>query len=95
VDIDLQISVAGESFLTPPGALSALVARAVEAETGRKPVASTSGGTSDARYVKDHCPVIEFGLVGKTMHQVDERVEVAHIHTLKAVYTRILRDYFA
>jgi len=95
VEIGLKISISGESFLTPPGELSALVAAAVQAETGRKPVASTSGGTSDARFVKDHCPVVEFGLVGKTMHQVDERVEVAHIHTLKAVYGRILRDYFA
>ncbi|MDM7933299.1 succinyl-diaminopimelate desuccinylase [Tabrizicola sp.] len=95
VDIGLKISISGESFLTPPGELSTLVANAVQAETGRKPVASTSGGTSDARFVKDHCPVVEFGLVGKTMHQVDERVEVAHIHTLKAIYGRILRDYFA
>jgi succinyl-diaminopimelate desuccinylase len=95
VQIGLGISVSGEAFLTPPGELSALVARAIEAETGRKPVASTSGGTSDARFIKDHCPVIEFGLVGKTMHQVDERVEVAHIRTLKAIYGRILREYFA
>jgi succinyl-diaminopimelate desuccinylase len=95
VEIALAISVSGEAFVTPPGPLSALVATAVQAETGRKPVASTSGGTSDARFVKDHCPVVEFGLVGKTMHQVDERVEVAHIHTLKAIYGRILRDYFA
>jgi len=95
VEIGLKISVSGESFLTPPGEFSALIARAVEAETGRKPVASTSGGTSDARFVKDHCPVVEFGLVGKTMHQVDERVEIAHISQLKAVYSRILRDYFA
>ena len=51
--------------------------------------------TSDARFVKDHCPVVEFGLVGKTMHQVDERVEVAQIHQLKSIYTRILQDYFA
>jgi succinyl-diaminopimelate desuccinylase len=95
VEIGLKISVSGEAFLTPPGELSGLVARAVEAETGRKPVLSTSGGTSDARFVKDHCPVVEFGLVGKTMHQVDEQVEVAHIETLKRVYGRILRDYFA
>ncbi len=95
VEIALKISVSGESFLTPPGQLSALVSRAVQAETGRKPVASTSGGTSDARFVKDHCPVVEFGLVGKTMHQVDERVEVAQIHQLKAIYGRILQDYFA
>ena len=95
VEIGLAISLSGEAFLTPPGELSALVARAVEAETGKRPVASTSGGTSDARFVKDHCPVVEFGLVGRTMHQVDERVEVAHIHSLKAIYGRILRDYFA
>jgi succinyl-diaminopimelate desuccinylase len=75
--------------------LSALVGRAIEAETGIKPELSTGGGTSDARFVKDHCPVVEFGLVGKTMHQVDERVEVAQIHALKAIYWRILRDYFA
>ncbi len=95
VAIALRISVSGESFLTPPGDLSALVARAVQAETGRVPELSTSGGTSDARFVKDHCPVVEFGLVGKTMHQVDERVEVAQIGQLKAIYTRILQDYFA
>ena len=59
------------------------------------PALSTSGGTSDARYVKAHCPVVEFGLVGATMHQTDEHVEVAHIHQLKAVYARILADYFA
>lgn len=93
--ITLKINVSGESFLTPPGELSALVAQAVQAETGKKPVASTSGGTSDARFIKDHCPVIEFGLVGKTMHQINERVEVVQIDQLKAIYGRILRDYFA
>lgn len=95
VTFDWRISVSGESFVTPPGALSALIGRAVEAETGIEPELSTGGGTSDARFVKDHCPVVEFGLVGKTMHQVDERVEVAQIHALKAIYGRILRDYFA
>jgi len=91
----MRVKVSGESFLTPPGPLSDLVARAVEAETGVVPVLSTTGGTSDARFVKDHCPVVEFGLVGQTMHQVDERVDVAQIHQLKAIYARILRDYFA
>jgi succinyl-diaminopimelate desuccinylase len=67
----------------------------VEAETGLSPVLSTTGGTSDARFVKDHCPVVEFGLVGKTMHQVDERVAVDQIGRLKAIYARILQDYFA
>ena len=95
VEIDLKVSISGESFLTPPGELSALIARAVQAETGITPVASTSGGTSDARFVKSHCPVVEFGLVGRTMHQVDERVEVGQIIALKAIYSRILRDYFA
>jgi succinyl-diaminopimelate desuccinylase len=95
VACEMRFKVSGESFLTPPGPLSDLVTRAVEAETGVKPVLSTTGGTSDARFVKDHCPVVEFGLVGQTMHQVDERVEVAQIHQLKAIYARILSDYFA
>ena len=98
-EFDLQISmtikISGESFITPPGDLSALVSRAVASETGRTPELSTSGGTSDARFVKDHCPVVEFGLVGKTMHQVDERVLVSQIGQLKSIYLRILGDYFA
>ena len=95
VRIDLDVSISGESFMTPPGELSDLVARAIQIETNQTPALSTSGGTSDARFVQHHCPVVEFGLVGKTMHQVDERVEIAQIHQLKAIYTRILRDYFA
>ena len=95
VQIGVRVQIAGTSFLTPPGAFSTLVARAVQAETGVMPALSTSGGTSDARFIKDHCPVVEFGLVGKTMHQVDERVEIAQIHALKAIYGRILREYFA
>ncbi len=95
VEIAMTTQVSGESFITPPGELSDLVAAAVQAETGVTPELSTSGGTSDARFVKNHCPVVEFGLVGKTMHQVDERVEVAQIEQLKSIYSRILRDYFA
>ncbi|MGZ2259757.1 succinyl-diaminopimelate desuccinylase [Roseobacter sp. A03A-229] len=94
VKSEVKIKISGESFLTPPGALSDLVSRAVTAETGIAPVLSTTGGTSDARFVKDHCPVVEFGLVGQSMHQVDEHVQVAHVKQLKAVYTRVLRDYF-
>ena len=94
VSVELEISISGESFITPPGTLSELVARAVQIETNRTPEMSTSGGTSDARFVQHHCPVVEFGLVGKTMHQVDECVEIAQIHQLKSIYTRILRDYF-
>ena len=95
VTFTLTFDVAGESFVTPPGEFVHLVAKSVQAETGVKPKLSTSGGTSDARFVKDHCPVVEFGLVGKTMHQVDERVEVDQIRQLKAIYSRILHDYFA
>lgn len=95
IDVSVGIKISGESFMTPPGALSGMVAAAVQAETNRVPTLSTSGGTSDARFVKDHCPVVEFGLVGKSMHQVDEHVEIAHIHQLKTIYARILRDYFA
>ena len=95
VGVDMQVKVSGESFLTPPGALSEAVLAAVQAETNRVPEMSTSGGTSDARFVKDHCPVVECGLVGKRMHAVDERVPLADIHQLKAIYGRILREYFA
>jgi succinyl-diaminopimelate desuccinylase len=95
VTFDLAVDISGESFLTPPGDFVRLVAGVVQAETGREPVLSTSGGTSDARFVKDHCPVVEFGLVGKTMHQVDERVEVAQIEALSRIYHRILSRYFA
>ncbi|SLN58259.1 succinyl-diaminopimelate desuccinylase [Roseisalinus antarcticus] len=95
VQIDMEVKNSGEAFITPPGALSDLVAAAVTAVTGVTPELSTTGGTSDARFVKDHCPVVECGLVGKTMHQVDERVPVDDIAQLKAIYTRILSDYFA
>eukprot|EP00919_Chromeraceae_sp_WS-2016_P025848 GHVR01061092.1.p1 GENE.GHVR01061092.1~~GHVR01061092.1.p1 ORF type:complete len:382 (-),score=72.25 GHVR01061092.1:807-1952(-) len=95
VQIELKVKISGESFITPPGDLSDLVSKAVQAETGVTPELSTSGGTSDARFMKHHCPVVEFGLVGQSMHEVDENVEVAQIHQLKSIYTRILKDYFA
>jgi len=95
VQIEVDIKISGESFITPPGPLSDLVSKAIEAETGVTPALSTTGGTSDARFVKAHCPVVEFGLVGQSMHQVDEHVRVDHIHQLKAIYQRVLRDYFA
>ena len=95
ITITNTTKISGDSFVTPPGELSDLIASAVRAETGQTPELSTSGGTSDARFVKNHCPVVEFGLVGKTMHQVDERVPVKDIVTLKAIYTRILQTYFA
>jgi len=95
ITIDMSVKISGESFVTPPGELSALVSKSVLAETGISPTLSTSGGTSDARFVQHHCPVVEFGLVGKTMHQVDECVPVEQITQLKAIYSRVLRDYFA
>ncbi|MEX0970978.1 MAG: succinyl-diaminopimelate desuccinylase [Paracoccaceae bacterium] len=94
IEIDMQIKVSGESFITEPGEFSELVADAVAEQFGQRPQYSTSGGTSDARFIKAHCPVVEFGLVGRGMHQVDECVEVAQIGQLKAVYTGILRRYF-
>ncbi|MEM9433309.1 MAG: succinyl-diaminopimelate desuccinylase [Pseudomonadota bacterium] len=95
IQIEVQVKVSGESFLSEPSAFSALVADTVLDETGVKPVMSTSGGTSDARFVQAHCPVVEFGLVGKTMHQVDEQVPVAQIEQLKSIYQKILQRYFA
>ena len=94
ISFEMTIKVSGESFITPPGELSDLIAKAVQDELGVTPEMSTTGGTSDARFVKQHCPVTEFGLVGKTMHSVDERVDVAQIGQLKAIYTRILGGYF-
>lgn len=93
--VEMAVRVSGEAFLTPPGPLSDLVAQAVRSETGREPALSTTGGTSDARFVRAHCPVVELGLVGTTMHQVDERVEAAQVEGLARVYARILQDYFA
>lgn len=95
VNIKMTVKISGEAFLTPPGPLSELVRNAVMKTTGRTPILSTSGGTSDARFVKNHCPVVEFGLVGQSMHKVDEHVRLAHITQLKSIYGRILVDYFA
>ncbi len=81
-------------FYTEPSPFTEVVVGAVAAVTGKTPKLSTSGGTSDARFIKDYCPVVEFGLVGQTMHAIDERVPVADLQTLTAVYRKILDDYF-
>ena len=81
--------------MTPPGPLTELLAGAIEDEPGRTPELSTSGGTSDARFIKDVCPVVEFGLVGQTMHQVDERVAVADLEALTRIYRTLLERYLA
>jgi succinyl-diaminopimelate desuccinylase len=83
------------SFVTKPGPFVDLVSTAIKDVTGSEPKLSTSGGTSDARFIKDYCPVLEFGLVGQTMHQVDEHTTVADLATLTAVYRQILDRYFA
>ncbi|MDD3799473.1 MAG: succinyl-diaminopimelate desuccinylase [Novosphingobium sp.] len=81
--------ISGEPFLTQPGAFSSIVAQAVTAETGVEPEASTTGGTSDARFLKDFCPVIEFGLNNATMHKRDEAVALDDLETLARIYRRI------
>jgi succinyl-diaminopimelate desuccinylase len=83
------------AFLTEPDAFVERLSDAIEAETGRRPALSTTGGTSDARFIKDFCPVVEFGLVGQTMHQIDERVAVADLDRLTAIFRRALAAYFA
>ena len=93
--ITVTPSISGEAFLTERGAFTDLVAAAVADVTGTAPELSTSGGTSDARFIRALCPVIEVGLVGKTMHQVDERAPVAEIRTLQQVYARIIARYFS
>jgi len=81
-------------FVTAPGPFTDLVASAIAGVTGRQPELSTSGGTSDARFIKDHCPVVEFGLVGQTMHAVDEHVPLTDLEKLTAIYREILKRYF-
>ena len=82
------------AFLTKPGPFVDMIAKAIEAETGRTPMLSTTGGTSDARFIKSYCEVVEFGLVGQTMHMVDERVPVGDFAHLAKIYERIIASYF-
>ena len=94
-DYDLEIRVSGESFLCPPGPLSDLLSGAVEAVTGARPELGTTGGTSDARFIKDHAPVAELGLLNATAHKVDERVALADLKQLTEIYGAVLDGYFA
>ncbi|MBC7905614.1 MAG: succinyl-diaminopimelate desuccinylase, partial [Rhodospirillaceae bacterium] len=89
-EYECAIEVSGESFLTQPGVLSDAVAEAALAVTGATPELSTTGGTSDARFIKNVCPVLEFGLVAQTMHKVDEHVLVADMEGLTEIYGRVL-----
>ncbi len=91
----LTFSGTGDVFFTEPGPLVDTMRAAVEEVTGRAPKLSTGGGTSDARFIKDHCPVIEMGLVNATIHQVDEHVPIADLETLTRIYERFLKLFFA
>ena len=93
--IEYKAEVSGESFYTPPGPLSELVAGAVRDVAGMECELSTTGGTSDARFIRSYCPVLEFGLVGETMHKVDEKSAVADLRTLSRVYETVLDRYFS
>ena len=93
-EYELDIYVSGESFLTPPGPLSEIIADAVQAVTGTAPELSTTGGTSDARFIKDYCPVAEFGLIGQTMHKSNECVAVTDMAALTDIYTAVLERFF-
>lgn len=93
--VTAETRVSGEAFLTAPGAFTGVVSAAVEAVTGRVPELSTSGGTSDARYMRKLCPVVEFGLVGTTMHKTDEHVPVAELEALTQVYQAVIAGYFS
>lgn len=95
VKYDLRSVISGEAFLTTDDGFLSLLADAVEAKTGRRPEYSTTGGTSDARFIKDVAPVAELGLVGATIHQVDERAAIADIHALADIYADIITRYFA
>jgi succinyl-diaminopimelate desuccinylase len=94
-DYELRVRVSGESFLTPPGPFSDLIGRAVSNVTGAPPELGTTGGTSDARFLKDHAPVVELGLLNATAHKVDERVSLADLDALRRVYQAVLDGYFA
>ena len=94
-DYDVEFHITGDAFLTAPGPFSDLMSRAVERVTGIKPDLSTTGGTSDARFIKDFCPVAEFGLISQSMHKVDERVAITDLENLTAIYETVLDGYFA
>ncbi len=93
-DYELDVSAGSQPFLTQPGPFTDLISQAVEEVTGIKPALTTTGGTSDARFIHHHCPVAEFGLISETMHKVDEQVLVSDIEGLTGIYTRILEYYF-
>ncbi|HJN03557.1 MAG TPA: succinyl-diaminopimelate desuccinylase [Alphaproteobacteria bacterium] len=94
LDYGLEVQITGEAFLTAPGPLSGLIAEAVRTRRGVEPELSTTGGTSDARFIKDHVPVAEFGLIGATMHKIDERIALADIEAVTDIYAAVLARFF-
>ena len=95
VKIELGVKLSARPFICKPGDFADLISKAVCAQTKISPSVSTSGGTSDARFIQEYCPVVEFGLVGKTMHKTDEHVEIKQIIDLSSIYYRILKSYFS
>ena len=91
---EVKFKITGEAFLTPPGRLSDLLCDAIKKTTGLEPTLSTTGGTSDARFIKDFCPIAEFGLISQSMHKVDENVQISDIKQLTEIYRTLLNGYF-
>ncbi|MCB1839477.1 MAG: M20/M25/M40 family metallo-hydrolase, partial [Alphaproteobacteria bacterium] len=91
---ELDLSCGAESFITRPGDWSSLVQRAVQDITGKKPEYTTNGGTSDARFIVNFCPVVEFGALNHTIHQIDEHVAIKDLEDLTRIYERLLMLYF-
>jgi succinyl-diaminopimelate desuccinylase len=94
IPYEIRFRLSGESFYTPPGAHSDMLLKAIKAVTGRDAELSTTGGTSDARFIRNHCPVVEFGIVGETAHKTDERVAVSDMTALTTIYAEILKSWF-
>lgn len=94
VELVLDIAISGEPFFTAPSAFTNIIQSATQRLTGILPELSTTGGTSDARFIKNHCPVCEFGIIGATLHQIDENVEISDIYKLTEIYKEILAQYF-
>ena len=94
LSFSLDFAPHGDAFVTEPGVLDAALSEAVMACTGKTPVLSTDGGTSDARFIKDYCPVVEFGLTTETIHQTDENAAIADLETLTAIYRLFIASYF-
>ena len=90
----IKYDVSGEAFLSKPNKTTYMIQNTIKKITGIKPKLSTSGGTSDARFIRKYCPVVEFGIVGKTMHKINEHVEIKDVELLTDIYTELLDRFF-